>query len=61
MASEAGKGSARRPSDVSSEEWNNRWDAIFGRDEDSEHYLNPDIKENLEELAKISQELGGYE
>ena len=27
------KGSARRPSNLTQEEWDNRWDAIFGRDE----------------------------
>lgn len=27
------KGSARRPSDLTQQEWDNRWDAIFGRDE----------------------------
>ena len=27
------KGSGRRPSNLTQEEWENRWDAIFGRDE----------------------------
>jgi hypothetical protein len=27
------KGSGRRPSELSEQEWSNRWDAIFGRDE----------------------------
>ena len=27
------KGSSRRPSDLTKQEWANRWDAIFGRDE----------------------------
>ena len=27
------KGSGRRPSELSEQEWANRWDAIFGRDE----------------------------
>ena len=27
------KGSGRRPSDLTQQEWENRWDAIFGRDE----------------------------
>lgn len=27
------KGSGRRPSNLTQEEWDNRWDAIFGRDE----------------------------
>ncbi len=27
------KGSGRRPSSLTQDEWDNRWDAIFGRDE----------------------------
>ena len=27
------KGSGRRPSDLTQQEWENRWDAIFGRDQ----------------------------
>ena len=27
------KGSGRRPTDLTQQEWENRWDAIFGRDE----------------------------
>lgn len=27
------KGSGRRPSSLTQEEWDNRWDAIFGRDQ----------------------------
>lgn len=27
------KGSGRRPSDLTQQEWESRWDAIFGRDE----------------------------
>jgi len=27
------KGSGRRPSSLTQDEWENRWDAIFGRDE----------------------------
>lgn len=32
MASEAGKGSRPRPFSVSQEEYDTRWEAIFGRD-----------------------------
>lgn len=32
MAHEAGKGSKARPFSVTQEEYDNRWDAIFGRD-----------------------------
>jgi hypothetical protein len=31
---EAGKGSKPRPFSVSQKEYDNRWDAIFGRDKD---------------------------
>lgn len=30
--SDGGKGSTARPKSVSQSEWENRWDAIFGRD-----------------------------
>lgn len=30
--SDGGKGSKPRPFSVSQDEWDNRWDAIFGRD-----------------------------
>ena len=30
--SDGGKGSGRRPSSISTDEWNSRWDAIFSRD-----------------------------
>lgn len=36
--SEGGKGSRPRPFSVSQEEYNNRWDAIFGRDLPTEEY-----------------------
>ena len=29
---DGGKGSSPRPFSVSQDEWDNRWDAIFGRD-----------------------------
>lgn len=32
VMSDGGKGSGRRPSQVSTDEWNSRWDAIFSRD-----------------------------
>jgi hypothetical protein len=30
--SDGGKGSSRRPMSISQQEWDSRWDAIFGRD-----------------------------
>jgi len=53
MANEAGKGSKQRPKAVSDQEWSNRWDAIFGKDEDSEHYLATQA-DNIEENDEAS-------
>ena len=36
MAHEAGKGSKPRPYSISQDEYETRWDAIFGRDLDKE-------------------------
>ena len=56
--SDGGKGSRPRPFSVSNEEYANRWDAIFGRDR-----LEEKAKQEraLDELVRISQELGGYD
>lgn len=51
--SDGGKGSARRPRAVSNEEYEQRWDAIFGRDKSH--------TSALEELVRINQELGLYD
>ena len=34
MTKEAGKGSSPRPYSVTQQEYDSRWDAIFGRDKD---------------------------
>lgn len=36
MTHEAGKGSKQRPMTISQHEYDNRWDAIFGRDLENE-------------------------
>ena len=56
--SDGGKGSRPRPFSVSNEEYANRWDAIFGREK-----LEEKAKQEraLDELVRISQELGGYD
>lgn len=36
MTHEAGKGSKQRPMTISQHEYDNRWDAIFGRDLEKE-------------------------
>jgi hypothetical protein len=42
------KGSGRRPSELSEQEWANRWDAIFGRDE-------PPKQEAKDEPVKVRE------
>jgi hypothetical protein len=49
---DGGKGSSPRPYSVSNEEYANRWDAIFNRDKQ---------EEALDNLTKVSQELGLYD
>jgi len=53
--SDGGKGSSPRPYSVSNEEYANRWDAIFGRD------IKNDQEKALDNLVRISEELGLYE
>ena len=56
--SDGGKGSSPRPYSVSNEEYANRWDAIFGRDIETEK----DKREQaLDDLVRISEELGLYD
>lgn len=50
--SDGGKGSAPRPISISEQEYANRWDVIFGRSKN---------EEALDELVKISEELGLYD
>jgi hypothetical protein len=68
--SDGGKGSSPRPFSVSQEEYNNRWDAIFGRDlkkedntgvQKNEYYDIITTEEALDELVRINQELGLYD
>lgn len=42
------KGSGRRPSNLTEQEWTNRWDAIFGKDLEKKDA----IEEALEELEQ---------
>lgn len=55
--SDGGKGSKPRPFSVTQQEYDNRWDAIFGRDlkEDKEKR-----EKALDEMVRINQELGLY-
>jgi hypothetical protein len=45
MSSEAGKGSTQRPRSIADEEWANRWDAIFAKDESEQ--TKKDIDDGL--------------
>ena len=50
---EAGKGSAQRRRQISDDEWNSRWDAIFSRD----------LKENKDEreLQETQESIAGHD
>ena len=50
--SDGGKGSTPRPFSVSNQEYAERWDAIFQRDQ---------REKALDEMVKISEELGLYD
>jgi hypothetical protein len=55
--SDGGKGSKPRPFSVAQHEYDNRWDAIFGRD-----LKEKEKRENaLDEMVRINQELGLYD
>lgn len=56
--SDGGKGSSPRPFSVSNEEYANRWDAIFGRDQQTEKDKR---KQALDEMVRINEELGLYD
>jgi hypothetical protein len=56
--SDGGKGSNPRPLSVSNEEYANRWDAIFGRDQIS---TKAKQERALDEMVRISQEMGLYD
>lgn len=49
MAWEAGKGSRPRPFSVSQEEYGNRWEAIFGRDNKESKTSDSPIQETPEQ------------
>ena len=51
--SDGGKGSKPRPFSISQKEYDNRWDAIFGRDLKEEKKEDSSI---TEELNKVKEE-----
>lgn len=59
--SDGGKGSKPRPFSVSNEEYANRWDAIFGRDKMTEITEKAKRERALDEMVRISEELGLYD
>ena len=54
--SDGGKGSKPRPFSVTQQEYDNRWDAIFGRDLKEKEKR----EKALDEMVRINQELGLY-
>jgi len=57
--SNAGKGSSPRPFSVSQEEYDKRWDAIFGRDLEQEE--EPEIEEDPDGEALKCLRCGGVD
>jgi hypothetical protein len=55
--SDGGKGSKPRPFSVAQEDYNNRWDAIFGRDLQKEEELKHKL---MTQLEAESDRLGLY-
>jgi hypothetical protein len=54
---DGGKGSQPRASSVTQEEYDNRWDTIFGRDLKEQEKR----EKALDEMVRISQEMGLYD
>ena len=55
--SDGDKGSKPRPFSVTQHEYDNRWDAIFGRDLKEQEKR----EKALDEMVRINQELGLYD
>ena len=55
--SDGGKGSKPRPFSVTQDEYNNRWDAIFGRDLKKEEELKEKL---MAQIQSESERLGLY-
>jgi len=55
MAHEAGKGSTPRPFSISQEEYNTRWDIIFGRDKISKE-IEAEKKQKQEQKQEQTKE-----
>ena len=57
----AGKGSSPRPFSVSQDEYNKRWDAIFGRDLEQEEEQESEIDEEGEDDSLKCLRCGGVD
>ena len=47
------KGSSKKPSSLSQDEWINRWDAIFGKDIEKKKAAEEALDELVEHLEKL--------
>ena len=56
--SNGGKGSGRRPLSVPSEEFDDKWEQIFGK---KKQQYDPNVEKALDEMVRINEELGLYE
>lgn len=56
---DGGKGSKPRPFSVSHEEWSNRWDAIFGRDQKEDELSQVLPQDNLATTQSNSKDDSG--
>ena len=48
-----GKGSERRPRQINRSEFNERWDAIFGKDTPSDTPINPPNSLRIDEESRV--------
>ena len=55
VMSDGGKGSGRRPSSVSTDEWNSRWDAIFSRDLKEQKH-EPELQESEKPTTGLAEQ-----
>lgn len=52
-----GKGSAPRKTSISQEEWDNRWDAIFGRDKEKKSEQEDKLTRYNDETIEMKEKL----
>lgn len=59
--SDGGKGSKPRPLSISKQEYDMRWNTIFGRDRKDDIEDKAKRERALDEMVRINQELGLYD